>query len=183
MLHFFLTVVYTIAERTSNVVLEDARAPGTKRRLAMKLFQAAAVALLTSGSLSAGSAPTTIPDVSGIWKSLSADDRLMTITLREDNKITIEARDLACTMSDLQPQTDALLMAPPSVTANSVCYDESDTIYARDTLTVLRVGQDVFLIEATIPTRHVNETSDPKIDEAFTNQSAVVTIYRKVGSK
>jgi hypothetical protein len=32
-------------------------------------------------------------------------------------------------MSDLQPQTDALLMAPPSVTAISVCYDEIDTVY------------------------------------------------------
>lgn len=149
----------------------------------MKLFQATAVALLTLGSLSAGSAPTTIPDVGGIWKPLSADDRLMTITLREDNKITIEARDLACTMSDLQPQMDPHLMAPPSVTASSVCYDESDTIYAKDTLTVLRVGQDVFLIDATIPTRHVNENADPKIDEAYTNQPAVVTIYRKVGPK
>jgi hypothetical protein len=74
-------------------------------------------------------------------------------------------------------------MSPPSVTANSVCDDESDTIYTKETLTAVRVGQDILLIDATVLLRHVNENSDPKIDETYTNQALVVTIYRKVRSR
>lgn len=120
-----------------------------------------------------------MPDVNGIWKPLNADDRLMTIKLLK-GKITIEAIDLSCTLTDLQSQATDLSKSPPSVTASSVCYDESDTIYAKDTLTVLPVGQDVFLFEATVLLRHLNEHSEPKIDEAYTNRPAVITIYRKV---
>jgi hypothetical protein len=119
-----------------------------------------------------------MPDVNGIWKPLNADDRLMTIKLLK-GKITIEAIDLFCTLTDLQSQATDLSKSPPSVTASSVCYDESDTIYAKDTLTVLSVGQDVFLFEATVLLRHLNE-SEPKIDEAYTNRPAIITIYRKV---
>lgn len=148
----------------------------------MKFLLVLVVALVTLGSSLARASPDTIPDVTGVWKPLSADDRLMTIKLLK-GKITIEARDLLCTLTDLQSQADALSMSPPSVTANSVCYDESDTIYAKETLIVLRVGQAIFLLNASVPLRHVNENSEPKIDEVYRNKPPVVTVYRKVRSR
>jgi hypothetical protein len=67
----------------------------------------------------------------------------MTIKLLK-GKNTIEARDLLCTLTELQSQANDPSMSLPSVTANSVCDDESDTIYTKETLTTLRVGQDIF---------------------------------------
>jgi hypothetical protein len=96
------------------------------------------------------------------------------------SKITIDAPDLSCTLTELQSQADESMKEPPSLTANSVCYDESYTIYAKETLTVLRAGSDVFLIDAGVLLRQVNEYSTPKIDEAYTNKPPFVIIYRKV---
>lgn len=147
----------------------------------MRQFCISVVALLL-GLSQAQTAFAAMPDVNGVWKPLSADDRLMTIKLLK-GKITIEARDLSCTLSELQSQADDPSMSPPSVTGNSVCDDESDTIYTKETLTAVRVGQDILLIDATVLLRHVNKNSDPKIDETYTNQAPVVTIYRKVRSR
>ena len=144
----------------------------------MKFLQVCAVALLI-GLPSGGSALAAMPDVNGVWKPLSADDRLMTIKLLK-GKITIEARDLLCTLSDLQSEADDGSRSPPSVTASSECGEESSTIYSKETLTTLRVGQDVFLLDATVLVRQIDENSEPKIDETYTNRPAVVTIYRKV---
>jgi hypothetical protein len=127
------------------------------------------------------SGPTVLvamPDVNGVWKPLSADNRLMTIKLA-NGKITIEAIDLSCTLSDLQTE-DNSLMKPPSVTATTVCSEESEVIYAKETMTVLQTGQDFFLIDAITMMRHVNDNSDPKVDETYTNEPPSVTIYRKV---
>lgn len=131
--------------------------------------------LLSTNALVMGVSAAELPDINGTWKPLNGDDRVMTIKLLE-GKITIEATDLSCTLSDLQAQKSAL----PSVASNGVCYDESDTFYAKDTLTVLRVGKEIFLLEASVLQRHVNENADPKIDEAVTDQPATIAIYRKI---
>jgi hypothetical protein len=129
----------------------------------------------TAGTLS----NAVMPDVNGVWKPLSADNRLMTIKMLKD-KITIQAIDLSCELSELQPQENNTSMTPPSVTSNSVCDEESDTIYTKETLTTLRVGQDMLLIDATVLQRHVNENSDSKVDETYTKQAPLITIYLKV---
>jgi hypothetical protein len=134
--------------------------------------------LLKPGRSSAPIVFVPMPDVNGIWKPLSADNRLMTMRLA-NGKITVEANDLFCTLSDLQTDDDAL-MTPPGVTANSVCNEESDVVYAKETLTILKTAQDFFLIDATTTLRLENENSDPKVDETYTNRAPVVTIYRKV---
>jgi hypothetical protein len=120
-----------------------------------------------------------MPDVTGTWRPLGSDSRPMTVKLLED-KITITARDLSCTLTNLQSEAKEPAANPPSVTADSVCYDESFTVYAKETLTLLRVGRDVLLVNASVLVRLVNENSEPKIDEAYTNKPAVVTVYRRV---
>lgn len=116
-----------------------------------------------------------LPELSGVWKPFGADDRLMTIK-QERAKITIEARDLLCTLTDVQASTTD----PNSIVANSECFEESDTIEAKETLTIVRSGRDLLLIDATVPVRHLNENEDPKVDEKYTNKPAVVNVYRKV---
>jgi hypothetical protein len=148
----------------------------------MKLFQALIVALVTFGSSSGRLAQAAVPDVSGMWKPLSGDDRRRTIKLLK-GKITIDAPDLSCALTDLQSPEDELSKSLPSVTASSVCNDESYTLYAKETLTLLRVGQETFLLDATVLLREVNEYSDPKIDDAHTNEPATITVYRKVWTR
>src|SRR5438132_1278133 len=76
-----------------------------------------------------------MPDVNGVWKPVTgSDDRLMTIKLLND-RINIEATDLSCELTDLQIDEGS------SITANSECSDESFTIYAKETLTVLPIDQ------------------------------------------
>jgi hypothetical protein len=108
---------------------------------AVKIFHISVVALLV-GLWSGQIVLAAMPDVNGTWKPLSADDRLMTIKLLK-GKITIKARELSCTLSDLQSEANDLSMTP-SVTANSVCYAESAIVYTKETLTTLQVGRDVF---------------------------------------
>jgi hypothetical protein len=79
-------------------------------------------------------------------------------------------------------QEMARLIRPPSVTGKGVCDEESSTAYTQETFTVLRVGQEILLINASILVRLVNEYSDPKVDEAYTNKPAVVTMYRRIRS-
>jgi len=81
----------------------------------------------TAGTLS----NAVMPDVNGVWKPLSADNRLMTIKMLKD-KITIQAIDLSCELSELQTPESNASMTPPSVTSNSVCDDKSDTIYMKE---------------------------------------------------
>ena len=131
---------------------------------------------------SANSAVASIYNITGLWKPLNGDDRLMTVKSDKD-KVTIEAHELSCTLTDLRSEMNNSSAAPSSVTAKSLCHDESDIIYAEETLTLLRVGREVFLIDATVALRHVNEYSDPKVDEAYTNKPANITIYRKVHSR
>jgi hypothetical protein len=131
------------------------------------------------GLMPARSAPAVFPNISGIWKRLGSDDRVMTIK-SVSGKITVEALDLSCTLTDLKSPEPADPLSPPSVTASGVCDEESFTAYTKDTLTVLRVGQDVFLIDASVLIRLVNENSDPKQDEAYTNQAPTISMYRKL---
>jgi hypothetical protein len=138
--------------------------------------QLIATLLLLSGS-SAFAAD--IPDVSGIWKPIGSDDRLMTIRA-VSGKITIEARELSCTLTDLRPAANDVSRRPAAVSANSVCYEESYTIYAKETLSVLRVGLKVILINATVLLRQVNDNLDPRMDQTYTNQPAEITVYRRV---
>jgi hypothetical protein len=124
-------------------------------------------------------AQTGIPDVNGVWKPLSADDRLMTIKLAKGT-ITIEARDLSCALSDLKREPNASSKDPPSVTAHSVCGEEAWTNYSKMTLTLLRADRETYLIMAAVLVREVNENSDPKVDKAHTNEPASIQVYRRV---
>jgi hypothetical protein len=113
--------------------------------------------------------------MTGIWKSLdNGDDRLMTIKDTKD-KITIEAPNLSCTLDVIQSEATT----SPSVVANSVCHALTQTSYARETLTLLRVGQDTFLVTAIVTLRNANEHAVPKVEETYTNKPASVTIYYK----
>jgi hypothetical protein len=98
---------------------------------------------------------------------------------QERGKITIEARDLLCTLTDVQASTTD----PNSIVANSECFEESDTIEAKETLTIVRSGRDLLLIDATVPIRRLNEDEDPKVDERYTNKPALVYVYRKVRNR
>ena len=134
---------------------------------------AAVIATLATPAFAAS-----MPNLTGRWKPLGSDDRVMTFKHDKD-KITIMAPDLSCTLTDLKSEPgDAASI--PSMTASSTCDDESDTIYLKETLSVVRVGRDLLLIDAAVQVRHVNENVDPKIDESFSNQPAAITIYRKV---
>jgi len=103
----------------------------------------------------------------------------MTIKLI-NGKITIEAQDLQCTLDELQAHPNDAAMSLPSVTAKSLCHDENSTSYSIETLTLLRAGPEEFLIEATVLVRPVEEDSDPKVDESYTNKPAIITVYRRV---
>jgi hypothetical protein len=116
-----------------------------------------------------------IPDLTGQWKPLNSDNRVMTMKSLKD-KITIDAPDLSCTITELQSEEND----PHSVTGNSLCHDESETSYSKETFSLLRAGSQVLLIDATVLLRLVNEYSEPKIDEAYTNKPAIITVYRKV---
>jgi len=144
-------------------------------RCLQRLTLVAALVLLSASSAS----PADIPDVSGIWKPIGSDDRLMTIRAL-GGKITIEARELSCTLTDLQAAANDLSRKPASVTANSVCYEESYTVYAKETLTVLRAGLNIILVNATVLLRQVNDNLEPKVDQTYTNQPAEITLYRRV---
>ena len=91
-------------------------------------------------------------DMTGTWKLLDAgDDRLITI---KDTKgqIIITAPNLSCTLDDIQSGEAT------SLTANSVCHVLTQTSYARETLTLLRIGQDTFLVTAIVTLRNANAT-------------------------
>lgn len=131
-----------------------------------------------------GGAPAlaSFPDVSGLWKPLNSDDRLMTIKL-SNNKIIIEAPDLRCTLSDFRSPEFNDLASPPSVKATGICDEESETVYTKEMLTVLQVGRDVFLIDASVLVRLVNENSEPKEDENYTNRTPTISLYQRVLAK
>jgi len=120
-----------------------------------------------------------VPDVSGKWKPIGSDDRVMTIKVA-NGELTIDAIDLFCKFTDLRRPQNPDPAGLASFTANAVCDEESDTTYAKDTVTLLQVGGEVFLIDATLLLRHVNENTEPKEDERYKDRPAVVTIYRKV---
>ncbi len=145
----------------------------------MRHFYIVACSLVAFGLSIANAGSAQTPNVSGVWKPLSGDDRLMTIRM-SNGKITIEARDLRCTLTGLQAQPRDASMNLPSVIGNSVCDEESETTYAKETFTLLRSGQDEFLINATVLIRVVDESAEPKLDETYTNRPADITIYRKV---
>ncbi|MGY8683366.1 hypothetical protein Q2941_37150 [Bradyrhizobium sp. UFLA05-153] len=132
---------------------------------------------LLVSTLAASANGASLPELSGTWKPFGTDDRLMTIK-QQGSKITIEAVDLSCTLTDVQPSA----ADPHSVVASSKCFEESDALHAKETLTIIRTGRDLLLIEATVPIRRINENEDPKVDETYTNKPAVVTVYRKVKS-
>jgi hypothetical protein len=129
-------------------------------------------------NLASSASGASLPELSGVWKPFGSDDRLMTIK-QVGGKITIEARDLSCTLTDVQPSTTD----PNSISASSECFEESDTIQAKETLTIVRSGRDLLLIDATVVVRHLNENEDPKVDETFTNKPAVVNAYRKLRNR
>ena len=138
-----------------------------------------AITVVSFGSMPADSAPTYFPDVSGIWKPLSSDTRVMTMK-SANGKITIGSQDLSCTLTDLTPPEFADPLSPPSVTAMGVCDEESSTAYTKETLTVLQVGHDVFLIDASVLLRLVNENTEPKEDKVYTNRAPTISIYRRM---
>jgi hypothetical protein len=128
--------------------------------------------VVTALILVGGSRAGQMPDVNGVWQLLNgAEDHLLTITLLRD-KITFEAPDLSCELTELQTQENG------SITANSECSGEDHTAYAKETLTVLPVGQDTFLIEASVPLSL--EKTVEKNKEVYTTNPPSVSVYRKV---
>ncbi len=103
---------------------------------------------------------------------MSSDDRLMTIK-KQGDKITIAARDLACTLTDLKAKDDTL-------TASAECDDEGYTAQTKITMRLLKAGKETFLVSADVVLRILNPNVEPKIDETHTNDPATITIYRKM---
>jgi hypothetical protein len=126
--------------------------------------------------LSSSATGASLPELTGVWKPVGSDDRLMTIK-QEQGTIINEARDLRCSLTDVQPSpTDC----PNAIIANGECFADGNELHAKETLTILRVGRDLLLIEAVVTIRRINENEGPKVDETYTNKPATIRVYRKV---
>ena len=75
----------------------------------------ASLVLLSTSSAS----PADLPDVSGVWKPMGSDDRLITIRALS-GKITIEARELSCTLTDLKLVANDMAQRPAALTAKGI---------------------------------------------------------------
>jgi hypothetical protein len=132
------------------------------------LWGSASIVCVFSSSASGAS----LPELTGVWKPVSSDDRLMTIK-QEQGTITIEARDLRCSLTDVQPSpTDG----PNAIVANGECFAEGNELHAKETLTIMGVGRDLLLIEAIVTIRWINENEEPKVDETYTNKPATIRV-------
>jgi len=132
--------------------------------------------LLKSGEVPTSTEPTThtVFKVDGIWQPVTTglDDRELTITA-EGDQIRISAFDMSCNLTDIKPESAT------SFTANSVCDDESSTIYTKETITAFNDNSKMYLAIASVLLRNLDENSTPKIDEKHNNEPAIVIVYKR----
>src|SRR4051812_32833318 len=75
-------------------------------------------------ALTSSASAASLPELTGIWKPLNSDDdRLFTIKQDHPATITIDARELHCSLTDVQP---SLTDGPNAIVADSVCFAEGN---------------------------------------------------------